>query len=32
MSWDIEYTDEFGSWWNELSESEQESRLPQCGF
>lgn len=42
MSWDIEYTDEFGSWWNELSESEQESlaasvrlleeRGPNLGF
>jgi hypothetical protein len=25
MGWDVEYTDEFGSWWSELSESEQES-------
>jgi hypothetical protein len=42
MSWDIEYTDEFGSWWSELSESEQESltasvrlleeRGPNLGF
>ncbi len=42
MSWDIEYTDEFGSWWCELSESEQESlaasvrlleeRGPNLGF
>jgi len=23
--WDIEYTDEFGSWWADLTESEQES-------
>ena len=23
MSWDIEYTDEFGRWWNSLSEAEQ---------
>lgn len=25
MNWDIEYTDEFGNWWEELSESEQSS-------
>jgi hypothetical protein len=25
MNWDIEYTDEFGDWWAELSESEQSS-------
>ena len=23
MSWDVEYTDEFGDWWNSLSEEEQ---------
>lgn len=23
--WDIEYTDEFGQWWDSLSEDEQES-------
>jgi hypothetical protein len=42
MSWDIEYADEFGGWWDELSESEQESlaasvrlleeRGPNLGF
>ncbi|MHB9072004.1 MAG: type II toxin-antitoxin system RelE/ParE family toxin [Desulfobaccales bacterium] len=25
MEWDIEYTDEFGKWWDSLSEEEQES-------
>lgn len=25
MKWDIEYTDEFGDWWNCLSEAERES-------
>ena len=25
MIWDVEYTDEFGEWWNGLSEDEQES-------
>ena len=25
MPWDIEYTDEFGEWWSELSAEEQES-------
>ncbi len=24
MSWDVGYTDEFGEWWNGLSEAEQE--------
>ena len=22
MSWNVEYTDEFGEWWNSLTESE----------
>jgi len=25
MGWDVEYTDEFGHWWADLSEEEQES-------
>ena len=25
MQWEIEYTDEFGAWWDALSEKEQES-------
>ena len=25
VSWDVEYTDELGDWWNSLSEAEQES-------
>ena len=25
MEWEIEYTDEFGTWWNSLSEEEQVS-------
>ncbi|MDA8140609.1 MAG: type II toxin-antitoxin system RelE/ParE family toxin [Desulfobacteraceae bacterium] len=25
MKWEIEYTDEFGQWWDGLSEGEQES-------
>ncbi len=42
MSWVVEYTDEFGDWWNGLSEVEQEaldvsvrlleSRGPALGF
>jgi len=42
MSWDIEYTDEFGQWWSSLSEDEQvslaasvqllEERGPALGF
>ena len=23
MEWDVEYTDEFGQWWQELSETQQ---------
>ena len=25
VAWDVEYTDEFGSWWNSLSADEQDS-------
>lgn len=25
MTWEVEYTDEFGEWWNSLSEDEQAS-------
>lgn len=25
MNWEVEYTDEFGEWWNSLTEAEQES-------
>lgn len=25
MKWDVEYTDEFGDWWDGLTEAEQES-------
>ncbi len=24
MEWDVEYTDEFGAWWDSLSDEEQE--------
>lgn len=42
MRWEVEYTDEFGRWWNTLSEDEQialaasvrllEMRGPHLGF
>ena len=42
MAWEIEYTDEFGAWWDQLSEEEQvsvaatvallEERGPNLGF
>ncbi|TMQ74489.1 type II toxin-antitoxin system RelE/ParE family toxin [Candidatus Accumulibacter phosphatis] len=42
MSWEVEYTDEFGAWWAGLSEAEQETlaasvrlleeRGPMLGF
>ena len=25
MAWEVEYTDEFEAWWNDLTEEEQES-------
>jgi len=25
MRWEVEYTDEFGAWWDTLNEDEQES-------
>lgn len=25
MAWEVEFTDEFGNWWNSLSEAEQDS-------
>ena len=25
MSWEVEYTDEFGQWWQELAESQQDA-------
>jgi hypothetical protein len=25
MDWEIEFTDEFGKWWDDLTEDEQES-------
>jgi hypothetical protein len=42
MPWTIEYTDEFGAWWDELTEAQQddsdrvvgllEARGPTLGF
>ena len=42
MTWEVEYTDELGAWWDTLSEAEQESidasvrllevRGPQLGY
>jgi hypothetical protein len=29
MNWEVEYTDEFGQWWSELTEEEQVS-LAAC--
>ena len=37
MTWDVEYTDEFGEWWGSLTEREQEvlaasvRLLEECG-
>ncbi|MBV6271729.1 type II toxin-antitoxin system RelE/ParE family toxin [Alcaligenaceae bacterium CGII-47] len=32
MTWDIEYTDEFGQWWIGLTETEQESLAASVGL
>jgi hypothetical protein len=42
MAWDVEFTDEFGAWWDTLTEAQQdavdrvvgllEERGPQLGF
>lgn len=31
MSWNVEYTDEFGEWWNQPFGTRQESRAPSTG-
>ncbi len=31
MAWDVEYTDEFGEWWEGLSETEQRAVIPAVG-
>jgi hypothetical protein len=32
MAWDVEYTDEFGNWWERLTEAEQESVAATVGL
>ena len=32
VNWNVEYTDEFGKWWLELTESEQESVAASVGL
>jgi len=32
VGWDIEYTDEFGAWWNSLSEEEQDRIAVSVGL
>ncbi|HBG18751.1 MAG TPA: addiction module toxin RelE [Desulfobulbaceae bacterium] len=32
MKWEVEYTDEFGEWWETLSEDEQESIAVSIGL
>ncbi len=32
VEWDVEYTDEFGGWWDDLDESEQESVATVVGL
>lgn len=31
-TWDVEYTDEFGAWWNSLTVAEQESISASVGM
>ncbi|MEK7793087.1 MAG: type II toxin-antitoxin system RelE/ParE family toxin [Candidatus Hydrogenedentota bacterium] len=32
MSWEIEYTDEFGAWWENLTDAEQQSITAVVGL
>ena len=32
MAWEVEYTDEFGAWWETLSEAEQRAVIPAVGM
>jgi hypothetical protein len=32
VAWDVEYTDEFETWWNALNEDEQESVAASVGL
>ena len=32
MPWDVEYTDEFGAWWEGLTDAEQESVAAVVGL
>jgi hypothetical protein len=32
MAWDVEYTDKFGSWWDELTGHQQESVAATVGL
>ena len=32
MAWNVEYTDEFGEWWQSLTEAEQESVAATVGL
>lgn len=32
QSWDVEYTDEFEVWWNELDEAEQDDIAATVGL
>ena len=32
MGWDVEYTDEFGTWWKELAEGQQDDVAASVGL
>ena len=32
MVWEVEFTDQFGQWWHELSESQQDSVASKVGL
>jgi len=32
VAWEVEYTDEFGAWWETLSEAEQRAVIPAVGM
>jgi hypothetical protein len=32
MPWDVEFTDEFGKWWEPLTEQQQDDVAPSVGL
>lgn len=32
MAWEVEFTDQFGRWWHELSEGQQDAVASEVGL